>query len=85
MSRMRIGDEEVLTLQQASERIGVSHETLQKQVKRGVLRAELLGRQWVVTANELQRYAREHKGKPGFAAETHPFHGRRPPRKQRDE
>lgn len=83
MSAMKIGDEEVLTLHQAAERIGVSQETLQKQAKRGVLKAQLLGRQWVVTANELRRYAEERQGKHGFASPTHPYHGKRPPRNTR--
>ncbi len=62
---MQIGDEEVLTLKQAEERIGVSHKTLQLQAKKGVLKAQLMGKTWLVTASELSRYQREHKGKVG--------------------
>jgi len=64
-ARMQIGDDEVLTLKQAEERIGVSHKTLQLQAKKGVLKARLMGKTWLVTATELARYEREHKGKVG--------------------
>jgi excisionase family DNA binding protein len=74
---MQIGDEEVLTLKQASERIGVSVTTQQQQAKKGVLRAHLMGKTWLVTATEIARYEREHKGRTGFAAESHPLHGKR--------
>jgi hypothetical protein len=62
---MQIGDEEVLTLKQAEERIGVNHKTLHRQAKKGVLKAQLMGKTWLVTASELERYEREHKGKVG--------------------
>lgn len=55
----------VLTPREAEARIGVSHVTLQKQARQGVLRAVLIGKQWLVTVEEIDRYAREHKGKPG--------------------
>jgi len=62
---MQIGDDEVLTLKQAEERIGVSHKTLLLQAKKGVLKGRLMGKTWVVTATEVARYEREHKGKVG--------------------
>ncbi|GEM_PF-5883573 len=62
---MKIGGVPVLTLREAEERIGVSHVTLQKQAQKGALRAVLVGMQWLVTVEEIDRYAREHKGKPG--------------------
>jgi excisionase family DNA binding protein len=77
---MKIGDAEVLTLAQAAERIGVSPITLQQQIRKGALHGEKMGKQWVVTADELRRYADERLGKRGFASPTHPFHGKRPPR-----
>ncbi len=64
-ARMQIGDDELLTLKQAEERIGVSHKTLQLQAKKGVLKARLMGKTWLVTATELTRYEREHKGRVG--------------------
>lgn len=62
---MNIGGVKVLTLKEAEERIGVSHVTLQKQAQKGALHAVLVGMQWLVTVEEIDRYAREHKGKPG--------------------
>ncbi len=62
---MKIGETEVLTLRQASEQIGVAISTLRKQAESGTLNALLVGKTWVVTAEEVERYARENKGKPG--------------------
>jgi excisionase family DNA binding protein len=62
---MKIGDVEVLTLKQAAERIGVSVSTLRMQAERGTLDAILMGRTWVVTLPEIERYERENKGRPG--------------------
>ncbi len=78
---MQIGDDEVLTLTQAAERLGVTRNTLAQQAKKGVLHATLAGKVYLVTASELERYRREVQGKTGFAAATHPYHGKRPPRK----
>jgi predicted site-specific integrase-resolvase len=65
MLGMRVGDAEVLTLKEAGERIGISHITLRLQAKKGVLHATLAGHQWMVTADEVERYRREHLGKRG--------------------
>lgn len=84
---MKIGDEEVLTITQAAERIGVSPDTLQSQIRRGKIAAERFGRQWMIEANELQRYREEVQGKHGFAALTHPLHGKQGPghRRKKDD
>ncbi len=76
-ARMEDGDDDMLSLQQAAERIGVGAHTLSQQAKKGVLRAVLIGHSYVVTASELDRYRREHRGRQGFAARTHPLHGKR--------
>jgi excisionase family DNA binding protein len=81
MLGMKIGDEEVLTVNQAAERIGISPDTLQSQIRRGKIPAQRFGRQWMLTAPAIRQYIEERKGKHGFAAESHPFHGQRPPRK----
>lgn len=65
MRRMGDGEDELLTLVEASERIGVSVSTLRKQAEAGTLQAMLKGKTWLVYAREADRYAREHKGKPG--------------------
>lgn len=62
---MQIGDEEVLTLAQAAERLGISYHTLRNQAIKGVLKARLMGKTYLVTASEVERYRREHLGKPG--------------------
>jgi excisionase family DNA binding protein len=62
---MTIGGEEVLTISQAAARLGLSRKTLWLQINRGALRATQVGSVWLVTAVELDRYARENKGKPG--------------------
>jgi hypothetical protein len=62
---MKVGDSEVLTLKQAGERIGVSHVTLRLQAKKGVFGASLVGHQWLVTAEEVERYRRDHLGRRG--------------------
>jgi len=62
---MKIGDVEVITLREASKRIDVSVSTLRKQAEAGTLSAMLMGKTWVVTLPEIERYARENKGKPG--------------------
>jgi len=84
---MKIGDEEVLTITQAAERIGVSPDTLQSQIRRGKIAAERFGRQWMIKGNELQRYREEVQGKHGFAALTHPLHGKQGPghRRKKDD
>lgn len=52
------------TLSQAGALIGRSRSTLQNQVRRGVLRARLVGKTYVVTTDELIRYAHEHRHPP---------------------
>ncbi len=62
---MEMGNVVLLPLREAAQRIGVSKTTLQKQARKGVLRAILIGNQWLVTPEEADRYAHEHKGKQG--------------------
>ncbi len=65
---MTIGGEEMLTINQAAERLGLSRKTLWLQVNRDVLHAVQIGIMWVIAASELERYAHENKGKPGRKA-----------------
>lgn len=66
LGRMELKDgDEMLTLAQAAERLGLSPGTLRLQAKKGVLRAVLMGHTYVVRLSEVERYAREHKGKVG--------------------
>ncbi len=68
-------DEELLTVTQAAERLGLHRDTLLRQMAKGVLHARRLGSIWVVTGAEVERYRREHLGKHGFASPDHPSHG----------
>ncbi len=70
-------DEELLTVTQAAERLGLHRDTLLRQIAKGVLHARRLGSIWVVTGAEVERYRREHLGKHGFASPDHPLHRRR--------
>jgi len=63
MEIKEMGD--LLDLKAAGARIGVSPHTLRGQARKGVLAATLVGHTWLTTAAEADRYAREHKGKPG--------------------
>ncbi len=74
---MKVGEHEVMTLAQAADRLGLSRKTLVAQAKKNVLHATLTGNVYLVTAEEVERYRREHRGKHGFASEGHPFFGKR--------
>jgi excisionase family DNA binding protein len=76
---VNIGDEEVLPLKEAARRLGLSPVTLRAQAKKGVLRATLVGHTYLVTATELARYERDHRGRHGFADPSHPMHGKQGP------
>ena len=51
-----------LGLAEAAELLGVDHSTLRAQVHRGRLRAFKVGRDWLVTDEEIDRYRREVQG-----------------------
>lgn len=57
--------DEVLTLSQAAERLGVQRGTLVRQARLGRLNAMLTGSVYLVTAREVERYRKEIAGKPG--------------------
>lgn len=69
--RVEAGDE-VLTLQQAAQRLGMSAGTLRLQVRNRKLDATLAGKTYLVRASEVERYRREHRGRFGFASPDHP-------------
>ncbi len=76
---MKIGGMDVLTLTEAADRLGVATSTLRHQIARGSLVAIRLGGRYVVEVGEVERYQEERKGKHGFAAESHPMHGKQGP------
>ena len=60
----------MLSLSEADAQLGVTAGMLRVQAARGVLRAEKVGPMWVVAEEEVERYRREHLGKPGRRAHT---------------
>lgn len=62
---MTTGGEELLTISQAAERLGLSRKTLWLQINRGTLHGQQIGHMWIVTASEVERYRRENKGRAG--------------------
>jgi excisionase family DNA binding protein len=64
----------MLTLTEAADQLGLAASTLRHQVQAGRLRARLVGKTYVVSGREVERYRREHLGRPG-----RPTHRRAPP------
>lgn len=54
-----------LTLTQAAAQLGIQAQTLKIQAQHGRLRAEKVGRDWLVSPAEVSRYRAEHLGKRG--------------------
>lgn len=52
----------LLTLAEAGVLLGRSPDTLRRQVQRGSLRAQLVGKTYVVTSAEVERYRAENLG-----------------------
>jgi len=76
---MKIGDVEVLSLREAGGRIGVSPGTLLVQIRNGVLVGQKIGKQWVVTVDDLNTYDARRKEPKGFARDDHPMKGKQGP------
>lgn len=53
-----------MTLIEAAEKLGTSPDNLRGAIKRGVLRARKVGRDWDVADREVERYRREHRRAP---------------------
>ncbi len=64
----------MLTLAEAAARLGLAASTLRHQVQAGRLRARLIGKTYVVTERELERYRVTSLGRPG-----RPSHRAAPP------
>lgn len=57
--------EDIVTLAEAAEALGIAPVTLRAQAAHGKLRARLIGKTWVTTKAEVERYRREHLGQVG--------------------
>ena len=55
----------MLTLTEAADQLGLSASTLRHQVQAGRLRARLIGKTYVVTEREIERYRATSLGQPG--------------------
>ena len=55
----------MLTLNQAADLLGLAASSLRHQIRNGKLRAHKVGPVWTVSEREVERYARENKGKLG--------------------
>lgn len=62
-----------MTLAEAGALLGVSPATLRSQVRNGRLGARLIGKTWVVTPREVERYRAESLGRPGRRHATAPI------------
>lgn len=51
----------MLTLTEAATRLGMAASTLRWQIANGKLKARKVGRDWVVSEREVERYRRESK------------------------
>ena len=60
-----------ITLAQAGAILGVNPATLRNQVRNGKLHGVLVGKTWVVTPREVERYRAESLGRPGRHSSPH--------------
>lgn len=63
-----------MTLAEMAKLLGLSQPTLRQQIAKGVLSAEKLGRDWIVSEEDFEKYKRERWGKRGVASPDHPLH-----------
>lgn len=57
--------DDIISLADAAEDLGLSAITLRHQAKAGRLRARLVGKTWITTRDEVARYRRDNLGKAG--------------------
>lgn len=50
-----------MTLKEAAASLGVTPDNLRGAIARGALKATKLGRDWIVTPKEVERYRTEHR------------------------
>lgn len=66
----------MLTTKQAATELGIQPGSVKKLCQRGVLKAERIGRDWLVEQSEIERYKTERRrpGKPKGASNELPEH-----------
>ena len=64
--------DDIITLAEAAEALGVAAVTLRAQAARGRIHARLVGKNWITTREEVERYRREHLGRVGRPLEDAP-------------
>jgi hypothetical protein len=67
--------EDVISLAEAAEQLGLAQVTLRSQAAAGRIRAKLVGKTWITTRGEVERYRREvlgRIGRPPGVVETRP-------------
>jgi hypothetical protein len=57
--------DDIITLAGAAEDLGLAASTLRHQAQAGRLEARLLGKTWITTRQEVERYRREQLGQVG--------------------
>ncbi len=67
------------TLRQLAEKWRRSQPTLRQQILSGVLKAEKVGRDWLVKDEDADEYERTRLGRRGFASPDHPRRKPAPP------
>ena len=55
----------LLTVAETAARLGRSERTVRDQLAAGVMRGQKVGRDWIVELAEVDRYRRDHLGRPG--------------------
>lgn len=64
--------DEILTLKEAAGLLGISPSTLRHQARAGRVRARLIGKTWIATRDEIERYRRANLRRPGRPAPINP-------------
>ena len=64
--------DDLLSLAQAADRLGIAPVTLRVAVGRGRFHARKIGKTWVTTDAEVDRYRREHLGRRGRPRKQRP-------------
>ena len=55
-----------MSTQEVAEALGIRVQTVQQVIAAGKLKARKLGRQWLVDAQDVERYRSEHLGRKGW-------------------